>query len=41
MRFTIGAGFNFVAGHLWADYNFADTDNFSFGLALGNVGHAE
>jgi len=41
MRFTIGAGFNFVAGHLWADYNFADTNNFSFGLALGNVGHAE
>jgi hypothetical protein len=41
MRFTIGAGFNFVAGHLWADYNFADTDNFSFGLALGNLGHAE
>lgn len=41
MRFTIGAGFNFVIGHLWADYNFADTNNFSFGLALGNVGHAE
>jgi hypothetical protein len=37
-RFTIGAGFNFVAGHLWADYSFANTSNFSFGLALGNVG---
>jgi hypothetical protein len=41
MRFTIGAGFNFLIGHLWADYNFANTNNFSFGLALGNVGHAE
>ncbi len=41
MRFTVGAGFNFLIGHLWADYNFADTNNFSFGLALGNVGHAE
>jgi hypothetical protein len=41
MRFTIGAGFNFLFGHLWADYNFAGTNNFSFGLALGNVGHAE
>jgi hypothetical protein len=29
---------NFVAGHLWADYNFAATNNFSFGLALGNTG---
>jgi hypothetical protein len=38
MRFTLGAGFNFVVGHLWADYNWADTKNFSFGLALGNVG---
>jgi hypothetical protein len=37
-RFTVGAGFNFTAGHLWADYSFADTGNFSFGLALGNVG---
>jgi hypothetical protein len=36
MRFTLGAGFNFVFGHLWADYNWADTRNFSFGLALGN-----
>lgn len=41
MRFTIGAGFDFLIGHLWADYNFANTDNFSFGLALGNMGHAE
>jgi hypothetical protein len=41
MRFTLGAGFNFVFAHLWADYNFADTNNFSFGLALGNVGHSE
>jgi hypothetical protein len=38
MRFTIGAGLNFVAGHVWADYSFANTNNFSFGLALGNVG---
>ena len=38
LRFTVGAGFNFVAGHLWADYSFADTSNFTFGLALGNVG---
>jgi hypothetical protein len=38
-RFTIGAGFNFVAGQLWADYSFASTSNFSFGLALGNLGH--
>jgi len=41
MRFTIGAGFNFVAGQLWADYNFSETNNFSFGLALGNVGLSE
>jgi len=41
VRFTIGAGFNFVAGHLWADYSFANTDNFSFGLALGNLGRGE
>lgn len=38
MRFTVGAGFNFVAGHMWADYTFASTSTFSFGLALGNVG---
>jgi Autotransporter beta-domain len=37
-RFTIGAGINFVAGQVWADYSFADTSNFSFGLALGNLG---
>ena len=37
MRFTVGAGFNFLVGHLWADYNFAHTSNFSFGLALGNA----
>jgi hypothetical protein len=37
MRFTLGAGFNFVVGHLWADYNWADTKNFSFGLALGHT----
>jgi len=37
-RFTLGAGINFVAGQLWADYSFADTSNFSFGLALGNLG---
>jgi hypothetical protein len=41
LRFTIGAGFNFVAGHLFADYSFAATNNFSFGLALGNVGRPE
>lgn len=41
MRFTLGAGFNFVIGHLWADYSFADTRSFSFGLALGNTGNAE
>jgi hypothetical protein len=40
LRFTIGAGLNFVAGQIWADYSFANTNNFSFGLALGNVGHA-
>lgn len=38
LRFTIGAGLNFVAGQLWADYSFAATNNFSFGVALGNVG---
>jgi hypothetical protein len=38
MRFTVGAGMNFVAGQLWADYSFASVSNFSFGLALGNVG---
>jgi hypothetical protein len=38
VRFTIGAGFNFVAGQVWADYSFANTNNFSFGLALGNLG---
>ena len=37
-RFTLGAGLNFAAGQVWADYNFSDTSNFSFGLALGNVG---
>jgi Family of unknown function (DUF6588) len=37
IRFTIGAGLNFTAGQLWADYNFASTANFSFGIALGNV----
>ena len=37
-RFTLGAGLNFSAGQVWADYNFSDTSNFSFGLALGNVG---
>jgi hypothetical protein len=41
VRFTVGAGFNFVAGHLWADYSFANTNNFSFGLALGNVGRPQ
>lgn len=40
-RFTIGAGINFAAGQLWADYSFANTSNFSFGLALGNIGHSE
>lgn len=38
VRFTVGAGLNFVAGHVFADYSFANTNNFSFGLALGNVG---
>ena len=41
VRFTIGAGFNFVAGQVWADYSFANTNNFSFGLALGNVGRPQ
>lgn len=41
IRFTIGAGLNFVAGHLFADYSFANTNNFSFGLALGNVGRPQ
>ena len=41
VRFTLGAGLNFVAGHLWADYSFANTNNFSFGLALGNVGRPQ
>jgi hypothetical protein len=41
VRFTIGAGLNFVAGHLFADYSFAATNNFSFGLALGNVGRPQ
>jgi hypothetical protein len=36
--FTIGAGLNFAVGQFWADYSFADTNNFSFGLALGNLG---
>lgn len=38
VRFTLGAGFNFAAGQVWADYSFANTANFSFGLALGNLG---
>ena len=38
IRFTLGAGLNFVAGQVWADYSFASVNNFSFGLALGNVG---
>ena len=37
-RFTLGAGLNFAAGQVWADYSFADTNSFSFGLALGNLG---
>ena len=41
VRFTLGAGFNFAAGHVWADYSFANTSNFSFGLALGNVARAQ
>ena len=41
IRFTLGAGLNFVAGHLFADYSFANTNNFSFGLALGNVGRPQ
>jgi len=41
MRFTVGAGLNFVAGQLFADYSFASTNNFSFGLALGNVGRPQ
>lgn len=41
VRFTLGAGFNFVAGQVWADYSFANTNNFSFGLALGNLGRAQ
>lgn len=41
MRFTVGAGLNFVAGHIFADYSFANTNNFSFGLALGNVGRPD
>jgi hypothetical protein len=41
VRFTLGAGFNFVIGHVWADYNFAHTDNFSLGLALGNQGRGD
>jgi len=40
-RFTLGAGFNFVAGQVWADYSFANTSNFSFGLALGNISRTE
>ncbi len=39
LAFTLGAGLNFVAGHIWADYTFANTSNFSFGLALGNTPH--
>ncbi|HEX5130931.1 MAG TPA: DUF6588 family protein [Candidatus Krumholzibacteria bacterium] len=39
VRFTVGAGLNFAAGHLWADYSFANMSSFSFGLALGNVAH--
>jgi|SRR5688572_18466710 hypothetical protein len=41
VRFTLGAGLNFVAGHVWADYSFANTNNFTFGLALGNVGRPQ
>jgi hypothetical protein len=41
VRFTVGAGLNFSAGHVWADYSFANTNNFSFGLALGNVGRGQ
>jgi hypothetical protein len=37
VRFTLGAGFNFVAGQVWADYSFANTNSFAFGLALGNL----
>lgn len=39
VKWTLGAGFNFVAGHLWGAYNLASTNSFSFGLALGNVGY--
>jgi len=37
VRFTLGAGLNFVAGQLFADYSFANTNSFSFGIALGNL----
>jgi hypothetical protein len=41
VRFTIGGGFNFKGGHVWADYSVSHTDNFSFGLALGNLGRTD
>lgn len=41
VRFTLGAGFDFVAGHLWADYSISQTRSFSFGLAIGNMARAE
>jgi hypothetical protein len=40
VRFTVGAGFDFVAGHVWGDYSFSNTGTFSFGLALGNMARA-
>jgi len=38
MRWTIGAGFNLIAAHIYGQYDFASTSSFSFGLALGNLG---
>jgi len=38
VSWTIGAGLNFVAGHVFAHYAVASQSSFSFGLALGNVG---
>ena len=40
-RFTLGTALDFAVGHLFFDYSFAHTDNFSLGLAFGSLGHKQ
>jgi hypothetical protein len=37
VHFAVGAGFNFYIGQIWAQYDWAQVNGFSLGLALGNI----